>query len=377
VVKLTGKKDLSGTAGKKYFEINEETSLESGKKLSHITLAYETFGTLDKNKSNAILVFHALSGDSHVSGNHAKPGWWDLLVGPGKGIDTGKYFVICANVLGGCQGSTGPSSINPKTKKPYCMDFPVITINDMVNVQKKLIDFIGIKKLLAVIGGSMGGMQALQWAVNFPDSVKMVIPIATAAKQSAQNIAFHEAGRKAIAGDINWNKGNYYGKENPGLGLSIARMIGHITYLSQDSMREKFGRRLQDKEKLGFSFETEFQVESYLKHQGTQFVERFDANSYLYISKAIDYFDLTDGGTKRLEEIFSKTKAKFLIISFTSDWLYPTSESKEIVRELQKSGHDVIFFEIESNYGHDSFLLKNDTQTDLIRNFLANNHENE
>lgn len=376
MIRLTNKKDSAGTAKKKYFDIKEELTLESGKTIGPITLAYETWGTLDKDKSNAILIFHALSGDSHVAGDDTTPGWWDALVGPDKGIDTDKYFVICANVIGGCQGSTGPSSINQKTKRPYGIGFPIVTIKDFVNVQKKLIDHLGIKNLLAVTGGSMGGMQALQWAVSFPNSVKLVIPIATAAKQSAQNIAFHEAGRKAIVADPNWNNGDYYGRKIPNLGLSVARIISHITYLSEDSMREKFGRKLQDKEKLDFSFETEFQIEGYLQHQGSKFVERFDANSYLYISKAIDYFDLTQGGTKKLEAVFSKIKAKFLIISFTSDWLYPTGESKEMVRALQKSGHDVVFFEIESNYGHDAFLLKNETQTNLIKNFLSNNHEN-
>ncbi len=379
MIKLTNEQNSVGIVKTKYFRISEEIILECGKKLGPITLAYETYGNLDKNKSNAILIFHALSGDAHVAGYHSKndkkPGWWETHVGPNKSFDTNKYFVICINVIGGCKGSTGPSSINPKTGKPYGIDFPIVTIKDMLLLQKRLINHLGIKKLLAVAGGSMGGMQVLQWAVSFPEATELIIPIATAAKQSAQNIAFHEVGRRAIIVDPNWNKGNYYGKEIPQLGLSVARMIGHITYLSEDSMKEKFGRKLQNKEKLDFSFDTEFQVESYLHHQGNSFVERFDANSYLYITKAIDYFDLTNGGKTKLEDVFSNIKSKFLLISFTSDWLYPPSESKEIIRALQKNGIDVIFFEIESSYGHDAFLLKNETQSNLIRNFLDNNYK--
>lgn len=379
MVRLIKEQDSVGIVKTKYFEIKEKLTLESGKKLGPITLAYETYGKLDDNKANAILVFHALSGDAHAAGYHSEkdknPGWWDTAIGPGKAFDTNKYFVICINVIGGCKGSTGPCSIDSKTTKSYGTNFPIITIGDMVKVQKKLIEHLGIKKLLAVTGGSMGGMQALQWAVDFPESTKLIIPIATAVKQSAQNIAFHEVGRRAIVGDPNWNKGNYYGKKQPALGLAVARMIGHITYLSEHSMKEKFGRKLQDKKKPTFNFETEFQVESYLRYQGNKFVERFDANSYLYITKAIDYFDLTEGGIKKLEDVFLKIKAKFLVISYTSDWLYPTEESKEIVRALQKSGHDVVFFEIESDYGHDAFLLENETQTSLLKNFLNNNYK--
>jgi homoserine O-acetyltransferase len=372
------KKSSVGVVKTEYLEINEEVTLESGKTLGPITLAYETYGDLDKNKINAILIFHALSGDAHAAGYHSEDetaGWWETAIGPGKAFDTNKYFVICANVIGGCKGSTGPSSVDPKTKKPYGANFPIVTIKDMVNVQKKLIDHLGIKKLFAVTGGSMGGMQALQWAASFPQSTRLVIPIASAVRQSAQNIAFHEAGRRAIIADPNWNGGNYYGKKEPALGLSVARMIGHITYLSEESMKKKFGRRLQDKLKPDFNFDTEFQVESYLQHQGSKFVERFDANSYLYITRAIDYFDLTEGGTLLLEDVFKPLQVKFLVISFTSDWLYPPAESKEIVRALQKSGHDVVSFEIESNYGHDAFLLDNKTLTSLIRNFLNNNYD--
>ena len=368
-----------GLVETKYFYLDEEITLESGKGLGPITIAYETYGTLNKNKSNAVLLLHALSGDAHAAGYHSEKeknyGWWETAVGPGKAFDTDKYFVICINVIGGCKGTTGPSSINPKTKKPYGTDFPIVTIKDMVSVQKKFIDHLGIKKLLAISGGSMGGMQVLQYAVSFPDSVKLVIPVATSVKQSAQNIAFHEAGRSAILADPNWNNGDYYGKPKPDKGLAAARMIGHITYLSEKAMRAKFGRRLQDKSKFEFSFEREFQVESYLQYQGDKFVERFDANTYLYITKAIDYFDLTEDGTRKLEELFAPVKAKFLVISFTSDWLYPTADSQEIVRALQKSGHDVVFFEIEADGGHDSFLLENETQTNLIQNFLSNNYK--
>lgn len=381
MIRITKEDNSTGIVEIKYYEIKEDIELECGKKLGPITLAYETYGKLNEDKSNAILVFHALSGDAHAAGYHSeqdkKPGWWDLAIGPNKSFDTNKYFLICINVIGGCKGSTGPSSINPKTGNEYGTDFPIITIKDMVNAQKSLIDHLGINKLLAVAGGSMGGMQVLQWAISFPDSVRLVIPIATSVKHSAQNIAFNETGRRAIITDPNWNKGYYYGKEGPSRGLAVARMIGHITYLSEQSMMEKFGRRLQDKDKLDFNFDTEFQVESYLRYQGNVFVERFDANSYLYITKAIDYFDLTNGETKKLEDVFSEIKSKFLVISYTSDWLYTTAESKEIVRALQRNGVDVVFFEIESGYGHDAFLLKDDTLKELLGNFLDNNFKNE
>lgn len=360
----------------KFFEIKEDIVLDNGGAFSPCTIAYETIGELNKDKSNAILIFHALSGNSHVAGhyseNDSKAGWWDLFVGSGKAIDTDKYFVICANVIGGCGGSTGPSSINPKTNRHYAADFPVITISDMLKPQKKLVDFLGIKKLLAVIGGSMGGMQALQWSINYPGSAKLVVSIAAAVRQSAQNIAFHETGRQVITTDPNWNHGDYYDKNIPKHGLSVARMLSHITYMSEKSMKEKFGRRLQDKDKLGYCFDVEFQVESYLKHQGSSFVDRFDANSYLYITKAIDYFDLTEGGTRTLGEVFSNTGAKFLILSFTSDWLYTTEDSKELVRALQQNSLDVAFIEIESDYGHDSFLLENRMQKAILERVLAN-----
>lgn len=366
-----------GIVEKKYFEINEEVTLECGKKLKKTTLAYETYGELNKNKSNAILIFHALSGDSHVAGYYSKddkkPGWWDSLIGPKKSVDTNKYFVICSNVLGGCKGSTGPSSINPETGKEYGTDFPVITIKDMISVQKKLIDSFGIKKLFAVLGGSMGGMQVLEWVSTFPKSTKLAIPIATAAEQSAQNIGFHEVGRQAIVTDPEWRNGFYYGKSVPKSGLSVARMIGHITYLSEEAMKKKFGRKLRSKENVDFTFNVEFEIESYLRYQGESFVKRFDANSYLYITKAIDYFDLTNNGKNSLEKVFENIDAKFLVISYKSDWLYSPLESKKIVQALQRNWKEVISIEIDSEYGHDAFLLKNKQQESVIKNFLDNN----
>jgi homoserine O-acetyltransferase len=351
-----------------------ELILESGEKLGPITLAYETYGRLNKDKSNAILILHALSGDAHAAGYHSlndrKPGWWDIMIGPQKAFDTNKYFIICSNVIGGCKGSTGPNSINPKTGKPYGLSFPVITIKDMVNAQKHLIDYLGIKRLLSLAGGSMGGMQVLQWTVSYPDMCYSAIPIATAPYLSAQAIAFNEVGRQAILADPNWKNGNYYNTNKiPSKGLAIARMIGHITYLSEESMHKKFGRRLQDKDKYSYKFLTEFQVESYLHHQGDSFVKRFDANSYLYITKAMDYFDIS-AGYKSLVDAFKNVKAKFLVISFSSDWLFPPSQSKEIANALRKNLKDVSYVEIKSSYGHDAFLLESKQLTILIKKFL-------
>src|ERR1700719_3241023 len=293
--------------------------------------------------SYAILVLHAFSGDAQTAGispEHLKPGWWDNMIGPGKPFDTNRYFVICTNVLGGCRGTTGPASLNPATGCPYAMSFPVITIGDMVRLQKMLIDWLGIRRLLTVSGGSMGGMQALEWAVAFPDSVVSAIPIASTSRHSAQQIAFNEVGRQAIMADPDWNGGNYYGGPLPGRGLAVARMVGHITYMSDDSMREKFGRRLQGKENFGFDFDVDFEVESYLRYRGSEFVHRFDANSYLYITKAMDYFDLVNGhGT--LAAAFEAARARFLVISFSSDWLYPSYQSQEIVRALRARNCDV------------------------------------
>jgi homoserine O-acetyltransferase len=352
----------------------DSLSLDCGASLAQVDVVYETYGALNASRSNAILLLHALSGDAHVAGiseETGKPGWWDNSVGPGKAFDTEKYFMICSNVLGGCRGTTGPASVNPDTGAPYAMSFPVITIPDMVRLQKKLIDHLGIERLLAVAGGSMGGMQALEWAVAYPESVVAAIPIATTARHSAQQIAFNEVGRQAIMADPDWNEGNYYGGKPPGRGLSVARMVGHITYMSDESMREKFGRRLREKDRYGFDFSVDFEVESYLRYRGAQFVERFDANAYLYITKALDYFDLANGRGS-LAEVLGKTVARFLVISFTSDWLYPTYQSLEIVNALRSRNRDVAYCELTSNYGHDAFLVDIGEQTEILRGFLAN-----
>ena len=365
-----------GIVEPKFFTFAEppsELELECGRKLGPITLAYETYGEMNAQKSNCILIVHALSGDAHVAGrNHPddrKPGWWDNMVGPGKAFDTSKYFVICSNIIGGCKGSTGPSSINPETAKPYGQDFPMVTIRDMVNAQKMLIDHLGIKQLLCVVGGSMGGMQVLQWVVAYPEMVRLAMPIATTARLSAQAIAFDAVGRHAIMADPNWKHGNYYGGPIPSRGLGIARMIGHITYLSDRSMHEKFGRRLQDKSCLDYDFVTEYQVESYLNHQGDEFVKRFDANSYLYITKAMDYFDLAQPSGDLRKEL-AKARSAFLVVSFSSDWLFPSYASKEIVSALRRNNIDVSYAEIQSDYGHDAFLLEVETLTKLILSFL-------
>ena len=355
----------------------DSLALDSGATLAPVEVAYETYGRLNAAKSNAILVLHAFSGDAHAAGishDTGKPGWWDNMIGPGKAFDTNHYFVICTNVLGGCRGTTGPSSINPATGCPYAMSFPVITISDMVRLQKMLIDWFGISRLLTVTGGSMGGMQALEWAVAYPDSVVSAIPIATTTRHSAQQIAFNEVGRQAIMADPDWNEGNYYGKQPPARGLAVARMIGHITYMSDDSMREKFGRRLRDKEEFSFGFDVDFEVESYLRYRGSQFVNRFDANSYLYITKAMDYFDLT-AGERPLAAVLGAASARFLVISFSSDWLYPSYQSQETVRALRSMNRDVAYVELEANYGHDSFLVDVAEQANLVRGFLASTFE--
>ncbi|AEG18020.1 homoserine O-acetyltransferase MetX [Methanobacterium paludis] len=366
------KNESIGIVETQYYNLSDDLLLEGGNKLKKATIAYETYGKLNKEKSNAILVCHALSGDAHVAGWHEgdkKPGWWEIIIGPGKSLDTEKYFIICSNVIGGCKGSTGPASINPDTNKPYGLDFPIITIKDMVNAQKKLIDHLGIKQLFAVIGGSMGGMQVLQWCVSHPEMVRSAIPIATTSYSSPQQIAFNEVGRRAIISDPNWNHGNYYSEEFPDNGLALARMIAHITYLSNESMYQKFGRRLQDKEEYSFDFDTDFQVESYLHYQGASFTKRFDSNSYLYITKAIDYFDLAENGS--LEEAFEGVKAKFLVISVDSDWLYPPSQSKEFVMALSANDLDVLYTEIKSSYGHDAFLLEAGQINYIINGFLS------
>jgi homoserine O-acetyltransferase/O-succinyltransferase len=351
--------------------------LDSGASLAPVDVAYEAYGELNERKNNAILILHAFSGDAHAAGisrETGKPGWWDNMIGPGKGFDTNKYYVICSNVLGGCRGSTGPSSINPTTGCPYAMSFPVITVGDIVRLQKMLIDWFGIDRLLAVVGGSMGGMQALEWAVSYPDRVVSAIPIACTTRHSAQQIAFNEVGRQAIMADPDWNEGNYYGRKPPARGLAVARMVGHITYMSDDSMREKFGRRLRGKENFGYDFDVDFEVESYLRYRGSEFVNRFDANSYLYITKAMDYFDLANSHAS-LSAAFERAIARFLVISFSSDWLYPSYQSQEIVRTLRTRNRDVAYVELESNYGHDAFLVDVAEQTDLIRGFLSSTYD--
>jgi len=369
--------DSVGIVKTQYLTLAEpprEILLECGRSLGPITLAYETYGELSAAKDNAVLILHALSGSAHAAGynqpGERQPGWWDIMIGPGKAFDTRKYFVICSNVIGGCKGSTGPSSINPQTGRPYGLTFPIVTIHDMVNTQAMLIDHLGIKQLLCVVGGSMGGMQVLQWVVSYPDRVRLAIPIATTSKLSAQAIAFDEVGRQAIQSDPHWKEGDYYGKSIPRRGLAIARMIGHITYLSEQSMHQKFGRKLQDKTEYGYDLLADFQVESYLRYKGDHFVDRFDANSYLYISKAMDYFDLAHPYGK-LEQAFANVLAKFLVISFSSDWLFPSHQSKEIVSALRRVGAEAIYTEIQTDYGHDAFLLESVQLSSLISNFLS------
>src|SRR4051794_319072 len=352
-------------------------SLDNGAILSPVEVAYETYGNLNAAKTNAILVLHAFSGDAHAAGispETGKPGWWDNMIGPGKAFDTERYFVICSNVLGGCRGTTGPSSTNPATGCPWAMTFPVITIGDMVRLQRMLVDWFGIERLLTVSGGSMGGMQALEWAVAYPDRVVTAIPIATTTRHSAQQIAFNEVGRQAIMADPDWRDGSYYGKQPPARGLSVARMVGHITYMSDDSMREKFGRRLRGKENFSFGFDVDFEVEGYLRYRGSQFVNRFDANSYLYITKAMDYFDLTNAETS-LAAALAVTGARFLVISFSSDWLYPSYQSQEMVRALRSRNRDVAYVELQSNYGHDSFLVDVAEQSAMVGGFLSTTFE--
>ena len=364
-----------GIVQTKYFTFAEEPNelvLANGQKLGPITLAYETYGELNAAKDNAIFVCHALSGDAHVAGYHTPedkdPGWWDVMIGPGRAFDTDKYFVICSNIIGGCKGSTGPSSVNPKTGRPYALSFPVITVEDMVHAQRALVDHFGIEQLFAVVGGSMGGMQALQWAVSYPERVRLVLPIATTHCLSPQAIAFDEVGRQAIIVDPDWMGGEYYEKAIPFRGLSIARMIGHITFMSDQSMEEKFSRKLKN-DNLSFQFIDDFEVEGYLRYRGYNFVKRFDANSYLYITKAMDYFDLS--GEKFMPTV-KKTSVRFLLISFKSDWLYPTHQSQDIVRLLKRKHAYTTYFDLISTYGHDAFLIEIEDETRLIKNFLVN-----
>jgi len=358
-----------------FAEPPNEMELECGQRLGPVTLAYETYGQLSPQRDNAVLIVHALSGDAHAAGWHSpddkKPGWWDIVIGPGKPFDTNRYFVISSNIIGGCKGSTGPSSTNPRTGRPWGLAFPMVTISDMVRAQKALVEHLGVRRLLSLSGGSMGGFQVLEWAVRYPECVASAIPIATSARLSAQGIALNEVGRQAIMADPNWAGGDYYGREPPKAGLAIARMIGHITYLSDQQMHAKFGRRLQDRQSFGYDFKTEFQVESYLRYQGDSFVRRFDANSYLYISKSMDYFDLP-ARRGSLVQAFEGVRAEFLVISISSDWLYPTYQSKEIVKALKANLVPTTFVELQSDYGHDAFLLPNAQLNDAVSGFLAN-----
>ncbi len=351
-------------------------TLDCGVTLMNVDVAYETYGSLNRDATNAILVLHAFSGDAHAAGiskETGQPGWWAAMIGPGLAFDTDRYFVISSNVLGGCRGTTGPSSFEPATGQRYAMRFPVITIADMVRLQKMLVEHLGIERLLAVAGGSMGGMQALEWAVAYPDSVAAAIPIAATSRHSAQQIAFNEVGRQAIMADPDWSEGNYYDARPPARGLAVARMVGHITYMSDASMRQKFGRRLRDKDAFGYDFSVDFEVESYLRYRGSQFVNRFDANSYLYITKAMDYFDLS-AGRATLASAFDRTRARFLVLSFTSDWLYPTYQSLETVSALRSRNADVAFCELTSTYGHDAFLVETEQQREMVTGFLHSIH---
>jgi homoserine O-acetyltransferase len=354
--------------------VEKPLRLDCGVELGPFTLAYQTYGTLNADKSNVVLICHALTLDQFVVETHpvtGKPGWWDICVAPGKPLDPAKYFIICINVVGGCMGSVGPTEIDPSTGKPYGLNFPVVTIADMVRAQAMLLDHLGIDSLFCVIGGSMGGMQVLEWASAYPHRVFSAIPIATAARHSAQNIAFHEVGRQAIMADPDWHGGDYASHgTRPHRGLAVARMAAHITYLSEAALHRKFGRNLQDREKLGFGFEADFQVESYLRHQGSSFVERFDANSYLYITRAMDYFDLAREHGGVLANAFRNARSRFCLVSFTSDWLFPTPESREVVQALNAVAANVSFVEIDTDKGHDAFLLDEPEMFKVLNGFL-------
>jgi homoserine O-acetyltransferase/O-succinyltransferase len=348
--------------------------LDAGVNLAPFQIAFQTYGTLNTDKTNAILICHALTGDQYVNTVHpitGKPGWWNSLVGAGKIVDTTRYFVICSNIIGGCMGSTGPTSLNEATGKVWGNDLPVITINDMVRAQSMLIDHFGIEQLFLVIGGSMGGMQVLQWASAYPERVFAALPIATGSRHSSQNIAFHEVGRQSIMADSNWRNGRYLDDGViPRKGLAVARMAAHITYLSQDALHRKFGRNLQNRDNLTFGFDADFQIESYLRHQGVSFVDRFDANSYLYLTRAMDYFDLAAEHDGVLAHAFKNTKTRFCLVSFTSDWLFPTSESRTIVHALNAAGASVSFVEVETDKGHDAFLLDEPVMFAAIKGFI-------
>lgn len=348
--------------------------LDGGALLSPVDIAYETYGRLNADRSNAILICHALTGDQHVASRHpvtGKPGWWERMVGPGKPIDPARHFIICSNVLGSCMGSSGPATINPATGVPWGMSFPVITIRDMVRAQALLLDHLGIDTLAAVVGGSMGGMQTLSWPATFPERVRAVVVIASTARHTAQNIAFHEVGRQAVMADPKWRGGAYYAEADPpAAGLAVARMAAHITYLSEAGLTEKFGRRLQARDAKSFGFDADFQIESYLRHQGISFVDRFDANSYLYITRAMDYFDLAEEHGGHLANAFRATRARFCLVSFDTDWLYPTAESRAIVHALNAAGAPVSFVELSSPFGHDAFLLEAPELNRVVDGFL-------
>ncbi len=368
----------AGVSATKTLVLDGALTLASGRTIEGVQIAYETWGRLDDEGANAVLVCHALSGDSHLAGLRpgedagASPGWWDVMVGPGKAIDTERFFVVCCNVLGGCSGSTGPSSIDPATGRPWGLRFPLVTVEDMVDAQARLLQAIGVHRLLAVVGGSMGGMQALAWAKRYPERVGSVVADATTWRLGAQAIAFNEVGRRAILEDPAFAHGDYYDRDaQPESGLGIARMIGHITYLSDESMHQKFGRRLQASANYAYDFVSEFQVESYLAYQGARFVERFDANTYLYMTKAMDYFDL-QGDAPSLPEALRGVSARFLVLSFSSDWLFSTARSRELVAALRENGTEATFAEIPSAYGHDAFLLEPEAQHRLIAPFLEN-----
>ncbi|NDV88721.1 homoserine O-acetyltransferase [Aurantimonas aggregata] len=368
----TARQDLENAAGNRevydpsspvaHFGADEPLLLDAGRALSPFQIAYNTYGTLNEAKSNAVLVCHALTGDHYAASQSpvtGKPGWWSSIIGPGKPIDTDRFFVICSNVIGGCMGSTGPASIDPATGEPYGLDLPVITIRDMVRAQAMLVERLGIDTLFAVIGGSMGGMQVLQWTVSYPDKVFAALPIATGARHSSQNIAFHEVGRQAVMADPDWHGGRYFAVgKRPRKGLAVARMAAHVTYLSEMALHRKFGRNLQDRETLGFGFDADFQIESYLRHQGMTFVDRFDANSYLYMTRAMDYFDIAGDFGGRLANAFLGAKTRFCLVSFSSDWLFPTEENRAVVHALNAAAASVSFVEIETDRGHDAFLLE-------------------
>jgi homoserine O-acetyltransferase len=357
------------------FGPDKPLKLDSGRELVDLQIAYQTYGELNGERSNAILICHALTGDQHVANTHpvtAKPGWWSEMVGPGKPIDTNRYFVICSNIVGGCMGTTGPASTNPATDRVYGLDLPVITVRDMVRAEAMLLDHLGIASLFSIAGGSLGGMQVLQWAASYPERVFSALPIATGARHSSQNIAFHEVGRQAVMADPDWRGGRYYEAGiSPRKGLAVARMAAHITYLSDEALHRKFGRNLQDRDKPTFGFDADFQIESYLRYQGRTFVDRFDANSYLYLTRAMDYFDLAADYGGRLANAFLGAKTRFCVVSFTSDWLFPTVENKAVVRALNASGASVSFVEIETDRGHDAFLLDEPELFATIRGFLS------